>query len=526
MQNLLLLLNLALTAHAAVCRNAASRGSKYILEIGNANISPDGFERSAVLAGGTFPGPIISGQKGDRFQIDVINTLTDTSMPITTSVHWHGIFQDKTNWDDGAAWVSQCPILPNNSFSYDFSVPKQAGTFWYHSHLSTQYCDGLKGPFIVYDPYDPHKHLYDVDDETTVITLSDWYHEPSLALLGDIPPPSDTTLINGKGRQAGGEAVDLHVLQVEPGKRYRLRLISMSCDPNFNFSIDGHNLTIIEVDGENVRPLVVDSLQIFAGQRYSVILEANQAVDNYWIRAEPNLNRGTQGFDGGINSAILRYSDAAAADPTSTDPQSTNPLNEVNLHPLIHPAAPGLPQAGGADVVIQLNHTFDFDAFHFLINNATYVHPTVPVLLQILSGAHTAQELLPQDTMYALPKNKVIELVMPGSDPVIGGPHPFHLHGHTFSVVRSAGSDTYNYANPVRRDTVNTGSSNDSVTIRFVTDNAGPWFLHCHIDWHLELGLAVIMAEDVPNTVETPSAQWEQLCPLYQQSLLDNPGLL
>ena len=38
------------------------------------------------------------------------------------------------------------------------------GTFWYHSHLSTQYCDGLRGPLVVYDPHDPLKHLYDVDD--------------------------------------------------------------------------------------------------------------------------------------------------------------------------------------------------------------------------------------------------------------------------------------------------------------------------------------------------------------------------
>jgi iron transport multicopper oxidase len=46
---------------------------------------------------------------------------------------------------------------------------------------------------------------------------------------------------------------------------YRLRLVSISCDPNFTFSIDGHQMTIIEVDGVNHRPLLVDSLQIFAG---------------------------------------------------------------------------------------------------------------------------------------------------------------------------------------------------------------------------------------------------------------------
>ena len=29
---------------------------------------------------------------------------------------------------------------------------------------ATQYCDGLRGPLVVYDPNDPHRHLYDIDD--------------------------------------------------------------------------------------------------------------------------------------------------------------------------------------------------------------------------------------------------------------------------------------------------------------------------------------------------------------------------
>ena len=47
-----------------------------------------------------------------------------------------------------------------------------------------------------------------------------------------------------------------------------------------------------------------------------------------------------------------------------------------------------------------------------------------------------------------------------------------------FDVVRSAGSGVYNYDNPVRRDVVNIGSGGDMTTIRFKTDNAGPWILH------------------------------------------------
>lgn len=49
---------------------------------------------------------------------------------------------------------------------------------------------------------------------------------------------------------------------------------------------------------------------------------------------------------------------------------------------------------------------------------------------------------------------------------------------HTFDVVRSAGSTKYNYVNPVRRDVVSTGFLGDNVTVRFVTDNSGPWFFH------------------------------------------------
>jgi FtsP/CotA-like multicopper oxidase with cupredoxin domain len=46
---------------------------------------------------------------------------------------------------------------------------------------------------------------------------------------------------------------------------YRLRVISISCDPSFIFSIDSHTLTVIEADSTSVQPLVVDSLEIFAG---------------------------------------------------------------------------------------------------------------------------------------------------------------------------------------------------------------------------------------------------------------------
>jgi iron transport multicopper oxidase len=49
---------------------------------------------------------------------------------------------------------------------------------------------------------------------------------------------------------------------------------------------------------------------------------------------------------------------------------------------------------------------------------------------------------------------------------------------HSFHVVQSAGNFTPNYINPPIRDVVNIGEAGDNVTIRFNTDNAGPWILH------------------------------------------------
>ncbi|KIL57545.1 multicopper oxidase [Amanita muscaria Koide BX008] len=427
--------------------------------------------------------------KGCEFRLNVINQLTDTNMLTNTSIHWHGFFQEGTNWADGPVGVNQCPITSGNSFLYQFSVPGQAGTFWYHSHHSTQYCDGLRGPLVVYDPDDPLSDLYDVDNESTVISLSDWYHTPTLLEKALVPTPN-ATLINGLGQYPGGPNSSLAIVNVKHGTRYRMRLISMSCLPNFIFSIDNHNMTIIEADGISTKSVTVNSLQIFAAQRYSFVLKAYQPVDNYWIRATPDK--------GPVGSAILRYAGAPVANPTTVKANTTIALLETSLSPLYDAGAPGNPVQGGADVNINLNIVFNTTESKYLVNGFTFDPPATPVLLQILSGARTAQEMLPPGSVYILPRNKSVEVSIPGGS--AGGPHPIHLHGQVFDVVRSAGSSIYNYKNPVRRDVVNTGIASDNVTFRFSTKNPGPWIMHCHIDWHLNIGLAIVFVTDVDTT--------------------------
>lgn len=256
---------------------------------------------------------------------------------------------------------------------------------------------------------------------------------------------------------------------------------------------------IIEVDGINVQNLSVESIQIFAGQRYSFILNANKEPGNYWIRSNPNV--GPTKFGGGINSAILRYVDQEVKNTDPITEYKPRPvLKETQLQPFTDPAAPGPPvpahQSQGEVIGIQLAISYNATKDIFSVNDHDFVPPvSVPVLLQILNGRRP-EELIPAGSIYQLPPNKVIELNIPGGSPaspvrdglaysccsysqsLFTNQHPIHLHGHAFSVVRSAGSDVYNYNNPVRRDVVNAGGGGDNVTIRFQTDNAGPWILH------------------------------------------------
>ncbi|KAJ7075747.1 laccase [Mycena belliarum] len=477
------------------------------LRVTNAIVAPDGFPRSAIQAG-TFPGTSIVAMKGDTLHINVTNDLHDPTMRRSTSIHWHGLFQARTGSEDGPAFVNQCPIAPGQFYQYNFGLAEQTGTYWYHSHLSTQYVDGERGALVIY-PDDPLKDLWDVDDAGTIITLADWYHTPATQAMeqftrdGHEPVP-DSGLINGVGRYVGGPEVPWAVVNVEAGKRYRLRVINIAAYAGFTFSIDGHSFDVIETDGIETHPLVRHNLHF-----YLFSLTANQPVDNYWIRA-PMLP-----VDKTNVKAILRYSGAPVVDPRTSQlalQKGVPPLQEFQLQTLINPGAPG--GDAPADRVIDL----DFDAASCIvweINGIPYVPPSLPTLLKVINGATLESDFTTPEHTFVLEPNQVVELRIHGADH--GIIHPFHLHGHAFDIIQSA-SGPVNFVNPPRRDVV--AVEKGGVIIRFLTDNPGPWFLHCHIDWHLEAGLAVVFAEApvqqrIGNQSEIITPQWLALCPAY-----------
>lgn len=145
-------------------------------------------------------------------------------------------------------------------------------------------------------------------------------------------------------------------------------------------------------------------MEIFVGQRYSFVLKADQDISNYWVRAHPDA--GPQGFEGGINSAILRYDGAPSIDPKTMESNPVKPLSETDLHPL---DGPGVITKGPADIY----KTMEFEYIDsptnpvYTVNGKSFQPSTTyPILLQVLNK-------WPQST-YILPPNKIIELTIPG----------------------------------------------------------------------------------------------------------------
>jgi iron transport multicopper oxidase len=130
------------------------------------NRNPDGlFARKVVGINGKWPLPVIEVDKGDQLVVNMYNGLGDKN----ASIHFHGMYQNTTNEMDGASMITQCPIIPGSSFTYNFTV-NQNGTYWYHCHTDFCYPDGYRQALIVHDDGAYFANEY---EEEFTITLSD-----------------------------------------------------------------------------------------------------------------------------------------------------------------------------------------------------------------------------------------------------------------------------------------------------------------------------------------------------------------
>nr|AHZ58332.1 laccase [Auricularia auricula-judae] len=527
------LLSLVLLAAAATPGLGALVEKWWDITFVNAN--PDGlFERRVVGVNGSWPPPPIELTVNDTLRVHATNKLDKP-----TTLHHHGMFFNKTSYFDGALGVSQCGIPPGQTFTYDVDVAGsgQWGTYWVHAHASGHYVDGLRAPVVIHNIPEAH----DYDDEFTVV-LGDWYHDQHADLLkkfisrgnpGGAEPVPDSALIyfshNGAYLRSSTNpnAVGFSenaTLPFEPGKTYRLRIVNTSAFSMFFFWIDGHDMRVIEVDGTDVEEFPASLLSLTVAQRYSVLVTArNDTSSNFLIHA----NMDTDMFDvvpdalnPNTTATVVYDKNAKTADGVDKDAYFDFP--DISLVPTIkEPQQPATHQ-------IVLNVLFDTmtdGTNRAMFNNITYNPPVVPSIFSELSlGKDAVQAQLYGPTSFVLNQFDVVEIKVVNFD---AGKHPFHLHGHKFQIVHKSTDFTSDdpvlnpplvegQANPVRRDTVQVPSMG-SATLRFVADNPGAWLFHCHIEWHLEAGLAVTLFEsplEAQKILKPPQFMFDQCAAL------------
>ena len=142
---------------------------EYWLELTDVVVAPDGVSRSAMAVNGSIPGPTLIADWGDQVIVHVTNKLTTSNNG--TSIHFHGLWQQGTNENDGVSSITQCPTAPGESITYKWRAT-QHGSTWYHSHFALQAWQGVFGGIVINGPATAN-----YDEDLGMLFLNDWDHQ-------------------------------------------------------------------------------------------------------------------------------------------------------------------------------------------------------------------------------------------------------------------------------------------------------------------------------------------------------------
>jgi FtsP/CotA-like multicopper oxidase with cupredoxin domain len=402
------------------------------------------------------PGPEIRVRQGQPIRIRVENRLDEE-----TTVHWHGV--RVPNRMDGVPQLTQKPIAPRESFTYEFACP-DAGTFWYHPHQRSfvQVGRGLSGAFIVEEATPVA-----VDRDVTWV-LDDWRLLRDASISDDFGHMHDvshngrignTVTINGRVRDT---------FAVRAGERIRLRLINAANARIFGLEFRGHRPQVIALDGQPVEPHVPAGERVVLGpaMRADLLLDFSgrpgerfQVVDSFYRGLEYRLVDFAY-----VDQPPLRES--APSEPVRLPP---NPLSEPDLEAAErHQVVLGGGMMGSMRSAQMDGRQADIRT---LMHNGL-----VWAINGVAAKGHVHDPIL----TFERDRSYVLELVNDTA-----WPHPMHLHGHSFRVITRNGEPTQH------REWLDTVLllARERAEIAFVADNPGDWMFHCHILEHQAGGM-------------------------------------
>jgi iron transport multicopper oxidase len=461
------------------------------------------------------PASTIYAAAGETLAVDVRNELASGGR--ASSVHWHGMYQQGTPYMDGVPGVSFCGILPGQSFRYEFTA-SPAGTHWYHSHSGGQYADGLAGALVVRPAPDAELPAWESapDLEEEVLLAMEWpaaSAETEFAklsagqnlggtykkrMLADVAWPE--WLLNG---EPGGNAT----FRLKPGTTTRFRFINGGANYLVVLRAEGLPMRLVMTDpGQYVEPTRVDAIRAAIGERYDFLVEVPAG-------AEARAYRLTLSDEIGVNTAVVGtvlVGSAEAPNPLDTSAPAGPPPpggGEVSNTYGFPPPWRGQP-APPPSREVRLTLSGSDDPYQWGIGNVSLEEPSVPLMLSRGRFGYKEDRM----TLEKIGVGEVVDLVF--VNPTMMG-HPFHLHGNDFWVMETwgkfPGSNVTASDPPQRRDTVQVPPKGGA-RIRVRSENPGPWLCHCHVDFHLMAGMALVVQVGAPGEWPRPPAGATPVC--------------
>jgi len=547
-------------------------GPNIDLTVGHSPFSVGGRTGHAVTVNGLLPAPLLRLREGQNARLSVTNTLDED-----TSIHWHGLLLPFQM--DGVPGISFPGIRPRETFVYEFPV-KQSGTYWYHSHSGLQEAMGHYGPIVI-EPAGADPVAYDREH---VLVLSDWsFMHPHQILaklkkspgyfnrqrttlsgllsgadgmsleerrmwgqmrmdprdISDVNGTTYTFLVNGHGPEENWTGL------FRPGERVRLRVINASAMSIFNVRIPGLPMTVVQADGDHVRPVEVDEFQISVAETYDVIVQptedraytiVSEAIDRSGmgratlaprlgmtaevppLREVPTLTMRDMGMGGmdhggmagmdhggmaGMDASAMSGMDHAAMGQTPPAAPAADMAGMGGMNMRDPENAPADMAVGvGVDMIAMApaNRLGDRPLGLESVDHRVLVYTDL-VSLQTNKDRRPPSRTMEihltgnmERFMWGFDGRKFSELVEPirfernervrvtlVNDTMMG--HPIHLHGHFFELVTGGPA-----GHQPLKHTVNVAPGS-KVTFDLTADAPGDWAFHCHLLMHMHAGM-------------------------------------
>ena len=532
----------------------AVQADTYDLTVDRVTIDTGAFRKAGIGYNGASPGPVLRFKEGEDVTINVTNNL-DTD----TSIHWHGLILPYQM--DGVPTISYEGIAPGETFTYNFPIV-QSGTYWFHSHSGFQEPDGAYGAIVIEskgrEPFrydrdyvvqltDAHPHsgarimrnlksmadYYNRKQQTVGEFFSDAGKNGFGATIADRQAwgdmrmmPTDvedlqgfTPLINGKGPEQNWTGL------FKPGERVRLRFINSSAMTYFDIRIPGLDMTVVQADGNNVRPVKVEELRIAVAETYDVIVRPTEDRA-YTVFAETMgrtaFARGTLAPREGMTAEVpeLRERPLLTMADMGMNHEGMAGMDHSNMTGVDQPAMAGMdhskmmsgaaksdpfyaPGSGLAPVAanggkflsyadlkaqkplyplreptreVEIRITGNMERYIWSLNDVKY-GDAEPIRLQY--GERVRFKFV-NETMMT---------------------HPMHLHG-MWSIL-DTGAKKWN---PVKH--VVSVSPGTTVYMETEVDAPGQWAFHCHLSYHAAAGMfRKVIVEGGPKAAQLDTAR-------------------